>query len=265
MSVFVLNWNPSKWQMPDEDLIDAIATTRRGREHDGPWSVLEATGLVSWGDRAYLLRQHVDRGIVAAGYFKSGVYEDKHWDGSGRVATYAAVAWTRWLPTEDRLTVESLAASVPGVAWDRLQASGAQVPPAEATTLDQMWEGHVAGLVREITAPTDKVPTSGRNHEGAAKRIEVNRYESDPRARQACIAHYGTACSVCVFDFESVYGELGDAHINIHHVLPRSELPDQYQLDPVRDLVPVCPNCHTMLHRERPALSIDELRSKLRS
>jgi 5-methylcytosine-specific restriction enzyme A len=44
------------------------------------------------------------------------------------------------------------------------------------------------------------------------------------------------------------YGEIGRDFIQVHHVVPVSELGNGYQLDPVTDLVPLCANCHAMAH-----------------
>ena len=99
---------------------------------------------------------------------------------------------------------------------------------------------------------------------GVAQRVVVNRYERDPKARQACIDAHGTTCRVCGFDFESHYGELGRGFIHVHHIVPISEVGSDEDVDPVRDLVPVCPNCHAMLHRPTDGvLSVDSLRRLL--
>jgi len=95
--------------------------------------------------------------------------------------------------------------------------------------------------------------------EGASHAILINAYERDPRARQACINHWGTACVACGFDFGQKYGELGQGFIHVHHIVPLSETSYDYELDPIKDLRPVCPNCHAMLHRKRPVLQIDDL------
>ena len=46
-------------------------------------------------------------------------------------------------------------------------------------------------------------------------RVEVNRYERDPRARSACLAHYGTRCVVCGLDFAERYGQIGQGFIHV--------------------------------------------------
>ncbi|MND65181.1 HNH endonuclease [Agrobacterium tumefaciens] len=98
--------------------------------------------------------------------------------------------------------------------------------------------------------------------EGALKEIKVNGYERDRRARQACIDHYGTDCQVCGLDFESRYGEIGAGFIHVHHVVPLASIGEQYEVDPVKDLIPVCPNCHAMLHLG--ASSVSDLKRRLK-
>jgi len=96
--------------------------------------------------------------------------------------------------------------------------------------------------------------------EGIKKTIIVNTYERNPRARQECLKHWKPICSVCDFDFENKYGELGKGFIHVHHLVPVSEIGKSYQINPIKDLRPVCPNCHSMLHRTNPPLSIEELK-----
>jgi 5-methylcytosine-specific restriction protein A len=67
--------------------------------------------------------------------------------------------------------------------------------------------------------------------------------------RRWCLAHHGARCSVCGFDFGAVYGERGEGYIHVHHLVPLAMITEATAVDPVRDLRPVCPNCHAMLHR----------------
>ena len=100
--------------------------------------------------------------------------------------------------------------------------------------------------------------------EGATVTVTVNRYERNANARKACLDHYGTACSVCGFEFEQVYGQRGIGFIHVHHIQPQlSEIDGDYEVDPVQDLRPVCPNCHAMLHRSVPPATVEELQDLL--
>ena len=97
--------------------------------------------------------------------------------------------------------------------------------------------------------------------EGAKKQITVNAYERNSQARKECVEHYGTKCSICDFDFEKKFGDIGKGFIHVHHVKPLSEIDKEYKINPVKDLRPVCPNCHVMLHKKIPAYSIEEIRN----
>ncbi|HBB96341.1 MAG TPA: HNH endonuclease [Blastocatellia bacterium] len=99
--------------------------------------------------------------------------------------------------------------------------------------------------------------------EGAAKSVAVNSYERNPVARARCLEHHGYSCTVCSFSFESFYGPVGKNYIHVHHLVPLSETKGEYVVDPVNDLVPVCPNCHAMIHSTRPARHIDQLKKHL--
>ena len=99
--------------------------------------------------------------------------------------------------------------------------------------------------------------------EGDVHRITVNRYERDAGAREACLRHHGTRCLVCGLSFEERYGELGRGFVHVHHVRPLAGPGAPRKVDPKRDLVPVCPNCHAMLHRKEPPLDFEELRREV--
>lgn len=97
--------------------------------------------------------------------------------------------------------------------------------------------------------------------EGAALLKLIKQYERSRINRAACIEIHGTACQICGSDFGHQFGELGEGFIHVHHIVPVSEMSGSYSLDLGKDLLPVCPNCHAMLHRNSPALTPDELRS----
>lgn len=98
-------------------------------------------------------------------------------------------------------------------------------------------------------------------YEGLKKQISVNKYERSALARARCIEAHGCVCKVCSFSFEEKYGELGKEFIHVHHVTPIHTIGENYKIDFIKDLVPVCPNCHAMLHRKIKGryYSVDEL------
>jgi 5-methylcytosine-specific restriction enzyme A len=97
--------------------------------------------------------------------------------------------------------------------------------------------------------------------EGAKVRVEVNRYERSPINRAACIEHYGLQCQCCGFDFEKFYGPLGDGYIEVHHRTPVSQMGPGYMVDPAKDLIPLCANCHSAVHRSSLPVPVEELRA----
>lgn len=99
--------------------------------------------------------------------------------------------------------------------------------------------------------------------EGGRSVVLVNRFERDPSLREACIDHFGTTCQICGFSFEAVYGDLGRDFCHVHHITPLFSLGEARTVDPVRDLIPVCANCHAMLHRPGEVLTPSELREIL--
>ncbi len=101
--------------------------------------------------------------------------------------------------------------------------------------------------------------------EGAKKHVVVNSYERNPKGRVECIEYYGLRCAVCEFDFEKTYGTVGARYIHVHHLTPISEIGREYTLDPIEDLRPVCPNCHAMLHKNKPPYTLEELREKIKT
>lgn len=261
MAVFLLTWNPDGDGWPDVDYRQKVQGAAAGRSHAGSWSVAIRKSGIRIGDRALLMRQSHERGLVASGIFASEIYEAEHWDDPGATTTYADVDWDFLLPVEDRLPVEHLKTAVPAVKWDRLQGSGVLVRSPHDASLEALWLEHVhASPYRE----PDELPP-GEYEEGAVTRVEVNRYERDRAARAACIAHHGTTCVVCGFDFQQRYGPLGKDFIHAHHVREISTLGAGYKIDPVKELRPLCANCHAMVHRSRPALTPQSLKARLRA
>lgn len=87
-------------------------------------------------------------------------------------------------------------------------------------------------------------------YEGAKRTVIVNKYERSSKARENAVKHHGLNCKVCNLNFKNRYGDIGDDFIHIDHIIPINEIGKTYKVDYKRDLIPVCPNCHSMLHRK---------------
>ena len=97
--------------------------------------------------------------------------------------------------------------------------------------------------------------------EGAVEYERHKSYERSRGAREACIAAHGTACTVCGIDFGKAYGPEFAGKIEVHHIVPISQIGRDYVVDPIKDLVPVCPNCHTALHSKKGGVyTVEELK-----
>jgi len=262
---FIVTWNPTqyRWDEQEPGYDEAIQVTAGGQPWPDDWTVGVRTGGISRGDRAYLFRQHDDRGLVGSGTFASPVRSGPHWDGSGRSAHLADIVWDTVLHFHDRLPVEQLKAQIPEVHWDHIQGSGISVPPAAADALHNLWVMHSdQKLFRSPDEPIDDSPTL--YPEGALSQVQVNRYERDPKARKECLDVKGYKCIVCEFSFEENYGPLGRNYIHVHHIIELSKAPPGYKVNPLEDLVPICPNCHAMIHRgSGQALTVEELKQQL--
>lgn len=100
--------------------------------------------------------------------------------------------------------------------------------------------------------------------EGASFIVQVSAFERNPVARQKCIAHYGTSCTICGFNFGGTYGASADGYAHIHHLKPLASIGEEYIIDPIKDLRPVCANCHAVIHLRQPPYSIEEMEGMLR-
>ena len=107
---------------------------------------------------------------------------------------------------------------------------------------------------------TESVSLARRYVEGSMKQIVVNAYERDPRARRACIEHHGMRCAICRFDFGEFYGPEAEGFIHVHHIKPLNEIGKRYEVDPIKDLLPLCPNCHAFIHLGRETRDVEQVR-----
>jgi hypothetical protein len=174
--------------------------------------------------------------------FKFSVVEERR----GGVPFLRVVGNPPWLPIEEETTAGKSLKRTPRTSSTKRRKVGTSA----ALLLSEVYPG--------------EIDEEGEGtFEGAKKSVVVNVFERDRAARLKCIQHHGAVCIVCKIDFSAVYGRLGAGFIHVHHIRPLGEIREEYELDPIKDLRPVCPNCHSMLHRRRPALSIEYLRGIL--
>jgi 5-methylcytosine-specific restriction protein A len=71
-------------------------------------------------------------------------------------------------------------------------------------------------------------------------------------------------CQICGLDFGKFYGEFAEGKIHVHHIKALHEIDEEYEVDAVRDLIPICPNCHLVIHTKEPAFTPEEMKKILR-
>jgi 5-methylcytosine-specific restriction protein A len=123
-----------------------------------------------------------------------------------------------------------------------------------------VWAGRLSASVVALLPLEELDDTAtGGFPEGAAVQVVVNRYERDRRNRAAAIAIHGVACVACRIDMGQKYGAAAAGLIEVHHLTPVSQLGEGYILNPATDLVPLCPNCHGVVHRREPPFTPAEV------
>jgi hypothetical protein len=138
----------------------------------------------------------------------------------------------------------------PAWKWPTYPRSYTTIDGDTEARLEELLDSYQAGLAEPLV-------------EGAAKSVLVTTYERNPLARQQCIAHYGTKCRVCGFSFGDVYGETAEGFIHVHHLKAVAGAGER-KVNPIKDLRPICPNCHAVIHLQNPPLSIVELKRMLK-
>ena len=138
----------------------------------------------------------------------------------------------------------------------------AQIPPATdllvATSLDR--DSQSPEIVNLFP---NEVPDDAPLWEGTVRKVSVNSYERNDQARGLCIDHYGANCSICGFNFADTYGPAVEGFIHVHHLQLLSQIDGEYVVDPIKDLRPVCPNCHAVLHAKKTPYTIEEVKAFL--
>ena len=99
--------------------------------------------------------------------------------------------------------------------------------------------------------------------EGAARLVSHLRRERKPAIveakKAATLRTKGRlCCEVCGFDFSATYGALGNGFCEVHHLVPLSASSESVTTT-LDDLAILCSNCHRVIHRSTPMLSVAEL------
>lgn len=254
MSAYLYTWNPKRWHWADQ--AEAIYRINNGDSYDIYWSCGNTKKIVV-GDTFFLMRLGVEpKGIIGCGYVSSSPYPLRHWDevkaAEGKVALRTDLLF-KSLSEEPIVSLAILQERFPDFKWTP-EAGGLTIPDLIANEIFPEIQGSSSfGFATESPAAVRLYA------EGKVKTVTTRTYDRSPYARQACIEHYGYNCVVCKFNFEKAYGDIGRGYIEVHHLRQIADVGEEYLVDPVKDLRPVCANCHRILHKCRPPLAIEDL------
>ncbi len=263
METYLLLWNPKKWDWKtiQQDILELAQNDKLM----GSWSC-GITKKIKPNDRFFLMRLGKEpKGICASGKIINSPVLDNRWDNKEGSTYYIKLEFEIILDPDNEpiFLIEKQGDIYKNYNWT--PQSARTIPHEIAEQLQHDWllflEQH--NKKEEMIIP-EEISEKEVYFEGAIKKISVNIYERNNKARQKCIEHYGINCYVCGFDFEQKYGKIGKHFIHVHHLKQLADIREGYQINPIEDLRPVCPNCHAMLHRKNPPYSIDELKEKLR-
>ena len=100
--------------------------------------------------------------------------------------------------------------------------------------------------------------------EGKIRQVSLTIHERNRKYRQICLTEHGYVCAACGMDFEKFYGEIGREFIEVHHLERIADTDGEHEIDPKTDLVPLCSNCHSMIHRKKGGkpFTLDELKQR---
>lgn len=257
MTTYLFAWNPKKWDWKEDELNAKILEVHRLGHASDRWSCGNRRTLAV-GSRFFLIRLGKEpRGIVGSGTTTSPPKPRPHWDHELRQAgrnTVSVDIQFDFLSKQPQVSFADLmGGAFSHVSW-AIQASGVALAPEAAAWLEALWARRTSGA---DPSSAEEEPSNQVFAEGAVKRVTVNAFERNPQARAACLAHFGYRCVACGLLLEAIYGPIAAEFVHVHHTVPLATVSRDYRVDAKKDLRPVCPNCHAIIHRRATPLSID--------
>lgn len=269
---YLFVWNPNKWSQwtnPENDpyIEKDIEELKNTGKVTLVWSCSSYKSIRP-GDRAFLCRVgSFPKGIFGSGKVVSEPFLSQHWSGEDKDIPRVTIEFDVLLnpDKEPILTLDNLQkGNLSKQSWTP-QSSGISIRQEVISELEEEWFEFIESHKFRYNPFSESTETAQIYIEGATSQITQTRIERNVYARNKCLKHFGYSCSVCNFNFERFYGSLGYKFIHVHHLNPLSTIKKEYQVNPIQDLRPVCPNCHSMLHKQNPPLTIEELRDILNS
>ena len=261
MKGFLLTWNPKVWAWDNMD--EEINILQKSDYVDTNWDCYNSN--VKPGDFFFIIAVG---GSKKKGIFGCGIVEDILLDQESLINKenkrnrIIGKLYILVNPNRDRIIeLEYLKEHYPEQTWTP-QKCGTTIKDEYVGTLVKSWKE----LINKNATFSEKV-NSRIFLEGNPQQKMYTYYERDHKVRDICLKKKGFVCKVCGISMADKYGDIGKEFIHVHHIKFLSSIKKEYETDPENDLEPVCPNCHSMLHRKykNEYLTIDELRDIVES
>jgi 5-methylcytosine-specific restriction protein A len=255
---YLFSWNPIKWNWENLDSkIIEFKSTGKTREI---WTC-SCHKKIAVGDRAFLMKlggKDKNKGIFASGFIVSEPFKAPAATDPSRKDWRVILEFDMLFDPHKTIVINSEKLKddqFNAQNWFP-QTSGISIEPTIAIKLEELW---LKKMLSSYEKSNDKFYL-----DGAIKQRLVKVYERSPYARAECLKYYGPVCIVCGLDFSKKYGKIGENFIHIHHLNELHTIKKAHEINPLKDLVPICPNCHSMVHaRKKPCFTIQEIKDKI--
>jgi 5-methylcytosine-specific restriction protein A len=244
-----------------ESLERNIEALKKGNKVILEWTSI-STKKVQIGDRAFIIKLGKDpKGIVASGYIVSRPFLAPHWKDKTKLVNRVLIDFDIILnsSSDEILDLEILKKGTLAEQHWSTESSGISIRSGVQNELEELWFKFITNKHTNQHFETDYGVQGEILLEGSRIEVRQTIYERNPYARKVCLKTHGYSCKVCKFNFEESFGAIGKEFIHVHHLKKISTIGTIHIIDPVKDLVPVCPNCHAMLHKENPPMEIEKL------
>jgi len=268
MGYWLLTWSTFKWDSL-EQLIDKLEnnpeTIDKSLTGNGRWSCSNNKSI-KVGDKLVMLKQgDPPKGIIGIAEATSAPYEDTRFDDPSRRTNYIDLNWLTLINPNltPPMPISALSEDTQKARGWKPQKSGTTITESAGKEIEERFQSYADCWYDPSVHDTHESEheDSGSN-EGKKRRISSYQYERSRTLRNKCLEHWGYACVVCGLCFVDRYGEVGRNFIHVHHLNPVSTT-GITKTNPIKDLIPVCPNCHSMLHKKNPPIGIEELKSMM--
>jgi len=267
MNYFLFNWNPKNklhkytWENLENFYINynnGIKTLK--------WTCRNLNAKV--GDRAFLIKLGQEpKGIFASGIINSKIVWDRETKRS-----YVEILFDTFIfpdKKEKFLNLKFLENNF-NIFWTRNQ-SGTKLENLKFSKLEMVWRKFSNRSFKRVKSEfsknnpefVNKVKKGKEFYEGEKYEHTINSYRRDSNARDLCISFHGYKCCICKKKMEELYGKLGKNFVHVHHLKLISASKKKYKINGIKDLRPVCPNCHAIIHRANPPYSIRTVKNHL--